>query len=260
MPNEIAATREGPLRVGVFESAASDRELFTRGLAEATGLAIVLDPQPSYRALVDGLAARTIDLAWLPPVAYVKAQALGAAFLVATTERGGAATYGCAVLAREPGDLASARGKRVVWADPWSASGYVVPRALLRQAKIDPEADFAEKIEVRGIRDVLAALREGRADVGGVHCRTTAAGTIASGPWSDADGLTPIAVGGPIPCDALCVGASVPLEERRALRAKLTAKHQPEALLGALEATGLRDPDVRWYDIFRLAFLRDEPP
>ncbi|MCC6646865.1 MAG: PhnD/SsuA/transferrin family substrate-binding protein [Polyangiaceae bacterium] len=243
------------LRLGVIERATTRAAELEAGLAETLGEACELVPVASYRALVELLRDREIELAWLPPLAFLRARAARAAHLLATIERGGAPSFGCAILGRAAGPttLEGVRGLRAAWTDPWSASGYVVPRAMLRQAGIDPEAEFPVELFVGGARAVVAALREGAADVGPVHCVLAPSGTLVSGPWSEADGLRVLGLGGPVPCDALCAGPSLDAARRAEARRRLLSP--APSLLAGLEATGTRDPDARLYELFRLAFL-----
>lgn len=120
------------LRFGLVASATTAHDSLATGLTATLGQPCDLVPSGSYRALVEALREKQVDLAWLPPLAYLRAEDVGAAHLVTTMERGGSPTFGCAFLGRE-GQVDSMRdlvGKRVAWTDPWSASGYVVPRTL----------------------------------------------------------------------------------------------------------------------------------
>jgi ABC-type phosphate/phosphonate transport system substrate-binding protein len=247
-----------PLRVGIMGAASIAAEGIAVGLSEVLGETCELVKVDAYPALVEGLRTRSLDLAWLPPLAVIRAQAEGAAQLLATIERGGAVSYGGALLGRAGvgPSLGGVRGRRVVWTDAWSASGYIVPRARLRLGGVDPATAFASEVFVGSTRAVLEALRSGTADVGAAHCTLTPENTIKTAPWSEADGLDVLATFGPIPCDAICAGPSIGPEKRRAMREAL--RHPPAILLAALEATGLREPDARWYELFELAYLGEE--
>jgi ABC-type phosphate/phosphonate transport system substrate-binding protein len=257
--NHESTSPSGPaLRVGIMGAASIAAEGIALGLSEVLGERCELVKVEAYPALVEGLRARTLDLAWLPPLAVIRAQAEGAAQLLATIERGGAVSYGGALLARaEIGpSLEAVRGRRVVWTDAWSASGYIVPRARLRLGGIDPERAFASEAFVGSTRAVLEALRRGEADVGAAHCTLTDENAIKSSPWAEGDAFRVLATFGPIPCDAICAGPSVTPERRRAMREAL--RRPPAILLAALEASGLREPDARWYELFELAYLGSE--
>ncbi len=258
-PGARASARPSPtgarLRLGLVKSTSARLDELEAGLSRSVGASCEIVEAGSYRALVELLRDQAIELAWLPPLAYLRARAVRAAHLLATLERGGAPSFGCAILGREGGPerLSELAGLRVAWTDPWSASGYVVPRAMMKQAGLDPGTAFSVELFVGHARAVLDALRGGAADVGSTHCVLGPSGTEVSGPWTHADGVRVLAVGGPVPCDALCASPALDAARRAELRARLLSP-APE-LLRALEATGTRDPDARLYEVFRLAFL-----
>jgi eukaryotic-like serine/threonine-protein kinase len=222
------------------------------GLTSAFGEQCHVLPASSYSSLVDGLSDDDVDLAWLPPVAYLRARRLGAAHLLATIERAGLPSYGCALLGRSGavealGDLA---GKRALWTDPWSAAGYLVPRTMLRARGVDPDQIFSSQGFVDGYEAVLAALRTGHADVGAAYCRGGTDDEPAAGPWQALGGVVVLCVGGPIPGDSVCAGRALAQDRREALALKLTSGGIPRPLLAVLEATGMSRPDGAAYDAF----------
>lgn len=105
---------------------------------------------------------------------------------------------------------------------------------------------------VAGTRGVLEHLRTGKADVGATHCALAPSGALTKHPWTDDDHVRVLAMGGPIPCDAICAGPGFDGAARAALRAALL-KSPPE-LLAAFEASGMREPDATLYEVFRMAY------
>ena len=87
-----------------------------------------------YRALVDGLVAGELDLAWMPPAPYLEAEASGAG-AVAVARRYGKTAYHGAIVVRADAPhekLEDLRGCSVAWVEPESASGYLFAAAELR--------------------------------------------------------------------------------------------------------------------------------
>lgn len=241
------------LKVGLVSAAGEmARGVLEVGLAGALREGCQVRLYPAYSDLVDALAAGEEDVAWLPPVAYLRARRQGPVQLLASIERGGQSTYGCALLGRAEAaaSFESARGSRAAWIDPWSAAGYLVPRALLRSQGHDPDAFFSAQTFVGDYRAALALLASGQADVTGCYARLEPHGQLAGGPWDEHPGLVVLASGGSIPNDTLCASAAVDPERLAHLRAALTGRLPPPALLVVLQTSALRPPVPDDYDAF----------
>ncbi len=175
---------------------------------------------PSYSTLVDGLCEDDVELAWLPPVAYLRARRLGPVHLLLGLARGGPTSYGSALVASQRAgiqSLADIRGKRVAWVDVWSAAGYLMPRSVIREAGLDPAQIFASQAFVGSHAAVLDALAEGRADLGATFCTLDERGTLVAAPWSDRPGFVPVALSGAIPGDAICAAGELSLKDAEAM-------------------------------------------
>jgi eukaryotic-like serine/threonine-protein kinase len=219
-----------------------DGELLRR-LEQALGGRWSLRRFASYSTLVDALCEDEIELAWLPPVAYLRARQLGPVHLLLALARGGTTAYGSALVASPRGgiqSLAQIRGKRVAWVDVWSAAGYLMPLGVLREAGLDPAQVFASQAFVGSHRAVLDALEQGRADLGATYCSLDEHGALVAAPWSDRPGFRPIALSGAIPGDAICASGELSLKDAEAMVEPLiTLSTQPAgaALLRRLFGT-----------------------
>lgn len=245
------------LRFGLLSSTPrTARSLIEAGLSAALGEPCTVLAVSSYAALVDGLSDADVDLAWLPPVAYLRARKARAANLIATIERGGRASYGCALLGRASvcTSIDAVAKKRALWTDPWSAAGYLVPRAMLAKHGLDPDQLFSSQGFVGGYDAVLAALRSGQADVGAIFCRLDDQGRSTGGPWQGDAALSLLEVDGPIPGDSVCAGRALDEARRIELQGALTGPIQPVDLLKGLEATALLAPNTGLYDAFESRF------
>lgn len=212
--------REGALRLGVvLASSANTGGIAIRKLSKLLGSHFKIAIAHSYAHLVDALAEGELDVAWLPPVAYVRAVRSGAARLMLTLEREGRRSYSAAIVTRtdSPMRLSELAGKHVAWLDPWSAAGYLVPRCMLRGAGIEPDSTFAAQSFHGSYDAVLQALLDGAADVGAMYCRVAESGEITGGAWHEDRRIRPIAASAePIPGDTICVTAALAVDDARA--------------------------------------------
>lgn len=229
------AMRVGPLRLGLVlaKSPVAGRIAMPK-LSKLLGRDFHIAVAHSYAHLVDALAEGELDVAWLPPVAYVRAARSGAARLMLTLEREGRRSYSAAIVVRATdasssvGELA---GKHVAWVDPWSAAGYLVPRCMLRAADIEPDDTFSAQSFHGSFEAVVQALLDNVADVGAMFCRVSENGEITGGAWNEDRRIRPIAVGAePVPGDTICVTSALSVEDaRRAIERFVEAAAKPSA-------------------------------
>ena len=117
-----------------------------RKLLEATFLVPVkLMSAADYAGVIQAFAARQLELAYMSPAAYAAAwvQSDGDVIPILTSEeQDGSTSYVSVLYTRADSGIASLadmKGKSLAWADPNSASGYLIPRAEFRAMAIDPE-------------------------------------------------------------------------------------------------------------------------
>ncbi len=173
-------------------------------LSEVLRRRVVLRTYSTYARVVEAVGDGDVDLAWLPPIAYVRARRQACVELLATVERDGKPAYASALLAR-PGVIRSwsdFEGKRAAWVDNWSAAGYVIPRRMMRDRGASPDFTLKAQGFVGGYDAVFDALASGTADIGASFCQIDGTGTIVRRPWTD--DLTVLAVSEPIPGDTFC--------------------------------------------------------
>jgi len=115
-------------------------------LMESTfGVPIKLLVAADYSGVIQAFAAKQLDIAYMSPAAYASAwmESNGNVVpLVVTQEQDGATSYESVLYTRADsgiGSLADMKGHSLAWADPNSASGYLIPRAEFRAQGIDPE-------------------------------------------------------------------------------------------------------------------------
>ena len=137
-------------------------------LEKETGLKIDWTPVNDYPAVVEGLAGRKIDLAWLGGFTFVQLRLrTGNAIPIAqrAEDEKFLSTYivPAASTARSIADL---KGKTFAFGSPSSTSGHLMPRFFLLQAGINPDKDFT-RIAFSGAHDATVAfVASGRAEAG----------------------------------------------------------------------------------------------
>lgn len=117
-----------------------------RKLLEATfQVPVKLMSAADYAGVIQAFAARQLELAYMSPAAYAAAwmQSNGDVIpILASEEQDGSTSYVSVLYTRADSGIASLadmKGKSLAWADPNSASGYLIPRAEFRAMGIDPE-------------------------------------------------------------------------------------------------------------------------
>jgi phosphonate transport system substrate-binding protein len=106
---------------------------------------VKLMPAADYAGVIQAFAARQLEIAYMSPAAYAAAwvQSDGDVIPILTSqEQDGSISYVAVLYTRADSGIASPadmRGKSLAWADPNSASGYLIPRAEFRAMGIDPD-------------------------------------------------------------------------------------------------------------------------
>jgi len=146
----------------------SSGDQLTAMLAERTGLHFKTLMATSYEGIVAAMGVGEVQVAWLPPMAYLFAQQRNGDRVVLKVVRNGKPTYRgeIVVMANSPiKGFADLKGKRVAFVEQASASGHLYPRALLLENGIYPDVDLAQPLVFAGSHDAaLLSLLNGSAD------------------------------------------------------------------------------------------------
>jgi phosphate/phosphite/phosphonate ABC transporter binding protein len=216
----------------------------------------------SYEDLAQAVVRGEVDLAWLPPLAFVALERKRRVVALVSAQRGGDTAFHSAVIVPrasallEPEELA---GKRAAWVDRYSASGYVVPRVGLAALGVDPRVAFAEQRFYHSHEAVVRAVVAGRADFGATYVGLSASGEITRGPWLEVEGadeaIRVLVRFGAIPGDVIAARVELPAPTRetltRALRALSDDAGQRPLLAGAFGIDELRAFRSDGYDALR---------
>jgi phosphonate transport system substrate-binding protein len=129
---------------------------------------VVFTPVSDYAAVVESLATKKIDLAWLGGFTYVQAKIRTNGTAIPIVQREEDAKFTSKFITADPAikSLNDLRGKTFAFGAPSSTSGSLMPRYFLQQAGLNPEKDF-KNVAFSGAHDATVAfVAAGKADAG----------------------------------------------------------------------------------------------
>jgi ABC-type phosphate/phosphonate transport system substrate-binding protein len=188
-----------------------------------TQLQIVPRHVAHYEDLTTILRTVPQSLVWAPPIVAAQMLDAGVGEVLALPERHGLLTSNVAFIVRlqdAASTLADLKGRRVMWLDRQSASGYVIPRMHLASHGYDPASFFAAETFGETHLSVLDAVSSGVVDVGTSWCRVDPkTNKLLDAGWIRSDGMSirPVRAAhtiGPVPNDAILVSPMVHVTER----------------------------------------------
>ncbi|PQO26477.1 phosphate/phosphite/phosphonate ABC transporter substrate-binding protein [Blastopirellula marina] len=252
---------ERPLRVMLIpadtgaDTTLDDFKPVFNAIKEHFGLHFELRVGTSYGAVVEGLCANRVDVAFVGPVTYQQARKRGAAELLAVAVKENSSSYRAAVFARrEAGfkQLADLRGKSLALGDINSTSSFRFPLAMLIKADVDPLNDLQGIVIAGSHSTAMALLREGHVEAAG--CSVAAYQKGVSSQVIGSNELTILAVSPPIPNPPLVMHPNLPESVKRQLRQAFQTIHTVPGV----------DPDLirgyggYRYDRFDIDFPQEE--
>src|SRR5574343_1426192 len=137
-------------------------------LEAETGMKVVFTPVSDYAAVVESLATRKLDLAWLGGFTDVQAKLRTQGTALPIVQREADAKFTSKFITADPSikSLADLKGKTFAFGAPSSTSGSLMPRFFLQQAGLNPEKDF-KNVAFSGAHDATVAfVAAGKADAG----------------------------------------------------------------------------------------------
>ena len=133
-----------------------------------TGLKVSFVPVTDYAAVVESLATKKLDLAWLGGFTFVQAKIRTGGTAIPIVQREEDARFTSKYVTADPAikTLADLKGKTFAFGAPSSTSGSLMPRFFLQQAGLNPEKDF-KTVAYSGAHDTTVAfVAAGKADAG----------------------------------------------------------------------------------------------
>ena len=175
-----------------------------------------------YDGALDGLAAKSYDVALLSPLLFVRAKAMdpGIEVLAAKTYEG-AHTYQSYLVTSSDSPLdtvSDLRGKRFCYVDSSSTSGYLLPRQFLRSKGLDPETTFSEVRFSGSHVEVMRDVIDGRCDAGAIFSGAFVSSRSLDVPSSK---LRILAIAGQTPRGVVVASPAMKAADKRALAAAL---------------------------------------
>ncbi|MCS4293470.1 phosphonate transport system substrate-binding protein [Comamonas sp. BIGb0152] len=137
-------------------------------LSQATGMQVVFTPVTDYAAVVESLATKKLDLAWLGGFTYVQAKIRTNGTAIPIVQRAEDAVFTSKFITADPSiqTLADLKGKTFAFGAPSSTSGSLMPRYFLLQDGLNPEKDF-KTVAYSGAHDATVAfVAAGKAQAG----------------------------------------------------------------------------------------------
>ena len=141
-------------------------------LSKETGMKVEFTPVTDYAAVVEALATKKIDMAWLGGFTYVQTKIRTSGTANPIIQRVEDEKFTSVFIV--PADsslkaLIELKGKTIAFGSPSSTSGHLMPRYFLIQAGINPDKDF-KNIAFSGAHDATVAfVASGKADVGALN-------------------------------------------------------------------------------------------
>lgn len=140
-------------------------------LEQNTGMKINWTPVNDYPAVVEGLAAGKIDLAWLGGVTFIQAR-LRTGNAIPIVQRAEDARFTSKIIASTSArinSLADLKGKNFAFGSVASTSGHLMPRHYMKQNGIDAAKDL-KRIAFSGAHDATASwVESGRVEAGALN-------------------------------------------------------------------------------------------
>ena len=228
-------------------------EAFLKYLAEKIGVkAVRLQTAPDYSSILKKLVAGEIDIAWMASMSAVEARNDPEVELLCKPVRYGTTSYRGIVLARQDSGIRTLRdlkNKKFAWVDKESASAYLFPKAMMLEANIDPDRDFAE-VDTLGKHDaVVYNVLLGKYDAGA--CYDDARNTLRD--KNKKDELIILATTQDISNEPLVCRKSLPQDLREKIKAALLGLNNKnpegrEILKDLADVQGFVKVDARDYD------------
>jgi phosphonate transport system substrate-binding protein len=217
-----------------------------------------------YAELSERLRNKSIQLAWINPVNYIKMKSetpslqYVATYMEKNTETGNITPYYKAfIISLKSSNIHTvfdAENKKMGFTDPGSTSGYAFPMMMLRQKNIVPDTFFQKVFFLKKHDRVIEALVNGSIDIGAVSD-----GTYDSGIKRHGDIFSIVEKSDPIPLDPIVAPDTVPEEKIRLYQQILKAMPDTHEFNRSMRdhlgwnAAGFDIRDDQFYDSMRQA-------
>ncbi|HEX5393341.1 MAG TPA: putative selenate ABC transporter substrate-binding protein [Rhodocyclaceae bacterium] len=137
-------------------------------LEKELGMPVKFVPVSDYAAVVESLATKKLDLAWLGGFTFVQAKLRTNGSAIPLVQREEDSKFTSRFITADPAitSLAQLKGKTFTFGAPSSTSGHLMPRYFLLKAGIDADKDF-KTVAFSGAHDATVAfVAAGKAQAG----------------------------------------------------------------------------------------------
>lgn len=202
----------------------------------------IVEVARTYEELTRSAMAAEADVVWAPPLLCARLESDARAVL-ASVRRNGAATFRAALLVRaddKANDLLDLAGRRAAWVAETSASGFLLPTALVRSRGQDPARFFGSQRFYGTFRDSSMAVATLEADVCSVFVDDTSPESLQASLQELVGGLSgrfrAVAYTAESPSDALVITPRADAALARKLSDLFLSRSCPPVLLDACNA------------------------
>ncbi len=213
-----------------------------RWIGKRIGHAVVPRCALSYEELLPMFASEAVDVAWVPPLVYRHLARAKLARALVVNERKGRARFTAILVANRTSPHAALEklaGARVAWVDPWSASGYILPRLTLFERKLAMKDTFLEERFFGSHDAALRAVITGSHDVAATFAYFEGGKRVKSGldDVTGSDALVVLDRVGEVPNDLIATRTALDDGLRAALADAFDAALEDEAASSLLRGT-----------------------
>lgn len=137
-------------------------------LEKKTGFKVELTVTADYQSVINKMRQQQIDVAWFGPFSYILAHKEAGAQAFAGTENNKSGRIYYSLFITHPdsgiGHVTELRGHSLAYTDPGSTSGYLIPKAMLLKAGLNPDKDL-KSVTFLGHHDVaVLAVKKRQVD------------------------------------------------------------------------------------------------
>lgn len=140
-------------------------------LEQKLGMKVEFTPVSDYAAAVETLVNKQVDMAWFGGFTFVQANVRSGGKAVPLVQREEDTRFKSVFITSQADihTLADLKGKTLSFGSASSTSGHLMPRSLLLEAKINPDADI-KRVAFSGAHDAtIAAVAAGKVDAGALN-------------------------------------------------------------------------------------------
>jgi len=144
-------------------------KIIADGLATSSGLKVESFVASDFVTIIDGLASKRFDIAFINSLGYLLARDMaGAEAVFQLKGSDGKMDYRSAIIALDDSGIdsvAKLNGKSFAYTDPYSMAGYIMPLALMTEKKVKPSStSFTESYS-----DVIKRVYTGDIGAGAIY-------------------------------------------------------------------------------------------